>query len=111
MPVSRDLEVEAHSHREECVVMPAFAAQARTRDKIPALGTQAQEASEAQIDAAAEAERTCYGGDAGTADGPVADEGRVCLEHRNAAAHTAVKGRSEERRVGKECRSRWSPYH
>ena len=24
---------------------------------------------------------------------------------------TAVKNRSEERRVGKECRSRWSPYH
>ena len=24
---------------------------------------------------------------------------------------TAVKTRSEERRVGKECRSRWSPYH
>ena len=23
----------------------------------------------------------------------------------------AVPGRSEERRVGKECRSRWSPYH
>ena len=23
----------------------------------------------------------------------------------------AVGGRSEERRVGKECRSRWSPYH
>ena len=22
-----------------------------------------------------------------------------------------VKRRSEERRVGKECRSRWSPYH
>ena len=22
-----------------------------------------------------------------------------------------AKGRSEERRVGKECRSRWSPYH
>ena len=22
-----------------------------------------------------------------------------------------VAGRSEERRVGKECRSRWSPYH
>ena len=22
-----------------------------------------------------------------------------------------VKDRSEERRVGKECRSRWSPYH
>src|SRR5256885_7145965 len=24
---------------------------------------------------------------------------------------TGVCGRSEERRVGKECRSRWSPYH
>ena len=23
----------------------------------------------------------------------------------------AENGRSEERRVGKECRSRWSPYH
>ena len=23
----------------------------------------------------------------------------------------AVEERSEERRVGKECRSRWSPYH
>ena len=22
-----------------------------------------------------------------------------------------LKARSEERRVGKECRSRWSPYH
>ena len=22
-----------------------------------------------------------------------------------------ARGRSEERRVGKECRSRWSPYH
>src|SRR3712207_7176255 len=24
---------------------------------------------------------------------------------------TTIDGRSEERRVGKECRSRWSPYH
>src|SRR5258706_6867590 len=24
---------------------------------------------------------------------------------------TTLSGRSEERRVGKECRSRWSPYH
>ena len=24
---------------------------------------------------------------------------------------TGLTGRSEERRVGKECRSRWSPYH
>ena len=28
----------------------------------------------------------------------------------NLAKH-AADGRSEERRVGKECRSRWSPYH
>src|SRR5256885_16840201 len=27
------------------------------------------------------------------------------------AAIDAVADRSEERRVGKECRSRWSPYH
>src|SRR5258708_27590695 len=27
------------------------------------------------------------------------------------AAEAADAGRSEERRVGKECRSRWSPYH
>src|SRR2546430_17724873 len=26
-------------------------------------------------------------------------------------AHLAESKRSEERRVGKECRSRWSPYH
>ena len=27
------------------------------------------------------------------------------------ASKIAVETRSEERRVGKECRSRWSPYH
>ena len=26
-------------------------------------------------------------------------------------AYAIIKERSEERRVGKECRSRWSPYH
>ena len=30
------------------------------------------------------------------------DFGELCGSHQ---------GRSEERRVGKECRSRWSPYH
>src|SRR3989475_9178859 len=36
------------------------------------------------------------------------------LHARIAAAHVEPAdslGRSEERRVGKECRSRWSPYH
>ena len=28
-----------------------------------------------------------------------------------AAADISIQDRSEERRVGKECRSRWSPYH
>src|SRR3989441_12591818 len=27
------------------------------------------------------------------------------------ASSSVIKSRSEERRVGKECRSRWSPYH
>src|SRR5256885_6260175 len=30
---------------------------------------------------------------------------------RRSGASRAVNVRSEERRVGKECRSRWSPYH
>ena len=33
------------------------------------------------------------------------------LEHHPWFHLTAVAARSEERRVGKECRSRWSPYH
>ena len=31
--------------------------------------------------------------------------------YTNLAAEDAGSVRSEERRVGKECRSRWSPYH
>ena len=34
-------------------------------------------------------------------------EGVVGLD----AAIDYIQNRSEERRVGKECRSRWSPYH
>ena len=30
---------------------------------------------------------------------------------KDGAGAAAITGRSEERRVGKECRSRWSPYH
>ena len=39
---------------------------------------------------------------------------RVSRAHNNAnvlCLGERVIGRSEERRVGKECRSRWSPYH
>src|SRR2546422_1041525 len=31
--------------------------------------------------------------------------------YRKTAEHYGLELRSEERRVGKECRSRWSPYH
>ena len=57
----------------------------------------------------------------------VADAGRILINGKTAKASQAVKAgdiievtfgnrpikvkRSEERRVGKECRSRWSPYH
>ena len=37
------------------------------------------------------------------------DTGRVILEGRDVT--DLAPSRSEERRVGKECRSRWSPYH
>src|SRR2546430_9063957 len=32
-------------------------------------------------------------------------------ERRGRRRRPLLEGRSEERRVGKECRSRWSPYH
>ena len=36
---------------------------------------------------------------------PISSTGHMILLEQ------VVKFRSEERRVGKECRSRWSPYH
>ena len=33
------------------------------------------------------------------------------LIYTDMAENPEIFGRSEERRVGKECRSRWSPYH
>ena len=32
-------------------------------------------------------------------------------QHKQTENTKLKKNRSEERRVGKECRSRWSPYH
>src|SRR2546422_2841858 len=52
-----------------------------------------------------------------TGEGVVVDTsggGRVVREWESpdvASLYAAGGGRSEERRVGKECRSRWSPYH
>src|SRR5215470_20280324 len=44
----------------------------------------------------------------GAADAEVVD---ARAEFAEGFCLPALKGRSEERRVGKECRSRWSPYH
>ena len=35
----------------------------------------------------------------------------IRMAESGALADVAERSRSEERRVGKECRSRWSPYH
>ena len=37
--------------------------------------------------------------------------GKLATADRSAKTLKAFINRSEERRVGKECRSRWSPYH
>ena len=41
---------------------------------------------------------------------PMIDQ-QVKREFQTIIGHTTRQLRSEERRVGKECRSRWSPYH
>ena len=39
------------------------------------------------------------------------DESQKADSTATASGSSGNAGRSEERRVGKECRSRWSPYH
>ena len=48
-----------------------------------------------------------------TMDGYLADsQHRIDWLHQlGSVEDTGYDDRSEERRVGKECRSRWSPYH
>src|SRR3712207_7207325 len=43
--------------------------------------------------------------------GPVLGGPSRCRRECFALPHVRALDRSEERRVGKECRSRWSPYH
>src|SRR2546427_4567237 len=45
------------------------------------------------------------------ANRPGANSGRLLLAAALCRRCRRGHGRSEERRVGKECRSRWSPYH
>src|SRR5579859_282180 len=42
---------------------------------------------------------------------PISVGDKVWLNQRNIHTTSPSRKRSEERRVGKECRSRWSPYH
>ena len=50
--------------------------------------------------------------DAGTRDEAEHEQGMAhFVEHLIFKGTEKRKARSEERRVGKECRSRWSPYH
>ena len=46
-----------------------------------------------------------------TLAGLVPSAGISCRSAHAAGGTLRQRGRSEERRVGKECRSRWSPYH
>ena len=52
-------------------------------------------------------------GDNKTTVATMGGSGLCCVEagKRTTAATNQALLRSEERRVGKECRSRWSPYH
>src|SRR3712207_9321319 len=43
--------------------------------------------------------------------GVCSDEVFDATPYAKAIARFFIRNRSEERRVGKECRSRWSPYH
>src|SRR5260370_6094663 len=60
------------------------------------------------------AEAASFGANAASG-GPAASGEEVSFREQSSAADAvlarACEGRSEERRVGKECRSRWSPYH
>src|SRR5260370_31712523 len=42
---------------------------------------------------------------------PEIERGVRFLQKMRSEHHATAEERSEERRVGKECRSRWSPYH
>ena len=59
-----------------------------------------------------EAEAVAFGPGASKAVARLGEYGaRTVYVHEDPAFRDVLAQRSEERRVGKECRSRWSPYH
>ena len=50
-------------------------------------------------------------GDSKSSDSTKADSAQTTASNQSEAGDSTSDLRSEERRVGKECRSRWSPYH
>ena len=58
------------------------------------------------------ADKVFYDGECASLVVPSADgQYGILANHCNAVIAVIPGVRSEERRVGKECRSRWSPYH
>src|SRR5258707_15332381 len=85
------------------------------RDLLDREGRLAQERSRA---AHPELQPVLVGAEAGVVDERAAEPGvadaqspRQLRQRRRLLRRIAHAARSEERRVGKECRSRWSPYH
>src|SRR5258708_32296773 len=64
-----------------------------------------------QTETQAQTEKKDSEADASAADAAIDHRKRLFDEGLPKLARMTGKGRSEERRVGKECRSRWSPYH
>src|SRR5574344_2671362 len=58
-----------------------------------------------------EAMSTKYGEHYQSFNGTIMNFGKAVQKKLNRFKIKRLQARSEERRVGKECRSRWSPYH
>ena len=81
-------------------LMRAFAGESQARNRYTMAASQARKNQLAVVEAVftftANQER---------------EHAEIFYKHLTALAEKNISIRSEERRVGKECRSRWSPYH
>ena len=93
----RDLAAALRRHRPEVVITMSF--DLTWGDDGPVNHSDHRAVGLATLDACRDTANSWLFPDAGPA------------WHGIKAIYVAATGRSEERRVGKECRSRWSPYH